>query len=356
MTNDDLILALQCQGGARPPIIVAELSGNHNHSLARGLKLIEAAADAGADAVKLQTYTADTITLNVQSDDFVVNNPASVWHGRTLHSLYAEAQTPWEWHEPLIKRATELGLAWFSSPFDFSAVDFLESLNAPCYKIASPELVDLPLIAYAARTRKPIIISTGMAALVEIQEAVAAAHGSGAASIVLLKCTTEYPAQPRDCNIRTIADLRQRFRCGVGLSDHTLGIGVAVAAATVGCIMIEKHLTLARADGGPDAHFSLEPREMKMLVRESRTAWEALGEVQYGPTRGEKAYIRGRRSLYVAEDCKAGEPLTRKNLRSVRPGFGLPPKHLDALLGRRLKRDTARGTPMSFDLLEDECI
>lgn len=354
MTNESFIAALCAQPGSRPPLIVAELSGNHNQSLDRALRLIDTAADCGVDAIKLQTYTPDTITLNVARDEFVVNNPQSVWHGRTLHDLYAEAHTPWEWHRPMVEHAARRGLAWFSSPFDFTAVDFLATLDAPCYKIASPELVDLPLIRRAARTGKPLIMSTGMAAFAEIGEAVAAARSAGANDIVLLKCTTDYPASPKDSNLRTMPELARKFGCASGVSDHTLGLGVAVAATALGAVLIEKHLTLARADGGPDAHFSLEPAEMTALVRECRAAWEALGSVGYGPAEPERAYVRGRRSLYLAEDVKAGEPLTPRNLRSVRPGFGLPPKHYDELLGRTLKRDALRGTPLSFELLAEQ--
>lgn len=353
MSNDALLAALSAPAGSRPPLIVAELSGNHNRSLDRALRLIDAAADCGVDAIKLQTYTPDTITLDVARDEFVVNNPQSAWHGRTLHELYAEAHTPWAWHQPMVEHAARRGLAWFSSPFDFTAVDFLARLGAPCFKIASPELVDLPLIRHAARTGRPLIMSTGMATLPEISEAVTAARAAGATQVVLLKCTTDYPASPRDSNLRTMPELAREFGCPSGVSDHTLGLGVAVAATALGAVMIEKHLTLARADGGPDAHFSLEPAEMKALVAECRAAWEALGTVRYGPAEPERAYLRGRRSLYLAEDVRAGEPLTPRNLRSVRPGFGLPPKHYDELLGRKLKQDAVRGTPMRFELLAD---
>lgn len=353
MTNEAFLETLRAPAGSRPPLIVAELSGNHNRSLDRALRLIDAAADCGVDAIKLQTYTPDTITLDVARDEFVVNNPQSVWHGRTLHDLYAEAHTPWQWHRPMIEHAVRRGLAWFSSPFDFTAVDFLAELGAPCFKIASPELVDLPLIRHAARTGRPLVMSTGMAALAEIGEAVAAARAAGASEVVLLKCTTDYPASPKNSNLRTMPDLARQFGCPSGVSDHTLGLGVAVAATALGAVLIEKHLTLARADGGPDAHFSLEPAEMKALVAECRAAWDSLGAVTYGPAEPERAYVRGRRSLYIAEDVRAGEPLTPRNLRSVRPGFGLPPKHYDELLGRTLKQAAPRGTPMRFDLLAD---
>ncbi len=343
--------ALWEKPGARPPLIVAELSGNHNQSIDRALGLVEAAAQIGVDAVKLQTYTADTITLDVAHPDFVVNNPGSVWHGRTLHSLYKEAHTPWEWHSALIQRAQELGLGWFSSPFDHTAVDFLEGFEPPCYKIASPELVDLPLIRKCARTKRPLIISVGMGSIEEIAEAVSAARSAGCEKLALLKCTTDYPACPGDANVRTIAHLSALFGCPVGFSDHTPGIGAAVAAVALGAVLIEKHLTLRRADGGPDAHFSMEPQEMAELVGECRAGWKALGGVRYGAGEREKPSLSGRRSLYLTRDLKAGELLSPENVRSVRPGFGLPPKFLDLIMGRKIARDAASGTPLSWDLL-----
>ncbi len=352
MTHEELVEALSGQQ-PRPPVIVAELSGNHNQSLERAFELIDAAAECGADAIKLQTYTADTITLDIPRDEFVVNNPGSVWHGRTLHSLYDEAHTPWQWHAPMIERAQSRGLAWFSSPFDFTAVDFLETLNPPCYKIASPELVDLPLIRKCAATGRPLIMSNGMASVAELEAAVSAARDAGCASLTLLKCTTDYPASPENSNVRTIPHLAQLFGCHAGLSDHTHGIGAALAATALGARMIEKHLTLRRADGGPDAHFSLEPEEMKSLVVESRNAWLSLGGIHYGPTRVEKSYLRGRRSLYITEDMKAGEVLTEKNLRSIRPGFGLLPRHYESLLGRRVLQDVPRGTALAWHMVEN---
>ena len=351
MTNAEFIAALGQPPGTRPPLVVAELSGNHNQSLSRALELVEAAAATGVDAIKLQTYTADTITLDAKTEDFFVRKPGSVWDGRSLHSLYAEAHTPWEWHKPIVEHATKRGLAWFSSPFDFTAIDFLESLDAPCYKIASPELVDLPLIRRAAQTGKPLIMSTGMASVAEIGEAVSTARAGGAAGVMLLKCTTDYPASPKTSNLRTMAHLADLFGCRTGVSDHTLGIGASVSAAALGAALIEKHLTLRRADGGPDAHFSLEPAEMKQLVTEVRAGWEAVGAIQYGPVDNEKGYLRGRRSLYICEDMRAGDVFTPKNLRSIRPGLGLAPKHYDLILGRRVARDVARGTPVSWDVV-----
>jgi len=351
MTNAGILQTLCSPPRSRPPLIVAELSGNHNRSLDRALRLIDAAADCGADAIKLQTYTADTITLDMAGDEFVVRKPGSIWDGRTLHSLYEEAHTPWEWHQPMIERASALGLQWFSSPFDFTAVDFLETLDVPCYKIASPEIIDLPLIRKCAATGKPLILSTGMAGIAEIAEAVAAAREAGASRVILLKCTTDYPARAEDSNLLTIPHLAQMFDCPTGVSDHTPGIGAAIAATVLGAVLIEKHLTLRRADGGPDAAFSLEPHEMKSLVVESRRAWESLGKVSYGPTAAEKDFLRGRRSLYVCKDVLAGEILTPENLRSIRPGFGLSPKHYDQLLGKRVSRTLAKGTPTSWDMV-----
>jgi pseudaminic acid synthase len=330
---------------------VAELSGNHNQSLPRALALIEAAADCGVDAIKLQTYTADTITIDAPQDDFHVRKPGSAWDGRSLHSLYQEAHTPWEWHRAMVDKAITLGLEWFSSPFDATAVDFLESLAVPCYKIASPEIVDLPLIRRCAATGKPLFMSTGMASVVEIAEAVDAARGAGCQRLVLLKCTTDYPASPEHSNLRTIAHLAELFGCPAGASDHTLGIGAAVAATVLGAVVIEKHLTLNRADGGPDAHFSLEPAEMKSLVRECRVAQAAVGRVSYGTQQVEAGYKRGRRSLYICCDLRAGDVLTAENLRSIRPGFGLAPRHYEQVLGKAVVCDVQRGTPLSWALL-----
>jgi pseudaminic acid synthase len=339
-------------GPGRPPFVIAEMSGNHAGSLDRALAIVAAAAEAGAHAVKLQTYTADTMTLDLDVDEFVISDPASLWYGRNLHDLYQEAQTPWEWHEPIMRRAAELELLCFSSPFDETAIDLLERLDVPCYKIASFECIDLPLIRAAAATGKPLVISTGIATLDEIEEAVAAARDAGCRELILLKCTSSYPASPDDSNLRTIPDLRARFGCEVGLSDHTLGIGAAVAAVALGATAIEKHVTLRRDDGGVDAAFSLEPPELAALVVESERASRALGAVRYGPTESEADAVRRRRSLYIAEDLDAGDVLTTTNLRRVRPGLGLPPKHQPELLGRRVTRAVPRGTPMSWDLVE----
>jgi len=338
-------------GPGQPPFIIAEMSGNHNQSLERALEIVDAAADAGAHAVKIQTYTADTMTLDLAEGEFFIADPASPWRGTSLYELYKQAYTPWEWHEAIFDRCRQRGMAGFSSPFDASAVDFLESLDVPCYKIASFENVDLPLIRKAAATGRPIIISTGMATEAELREAVDAARGAGCRELLLLKCTSTYPATPENTNLMTIPHMRRAFSCEVGLSDHTPGIGAAVASVALGAAAIEKHFTLRRADGGVDSTFSIEPEELRALVVESARAAQALGEVSYGPTEAEKKSLQYRRSLYVVRDLKAGDALTPENLRAIRPGLGLPPKHLDELMGRRVARDVRRGTPMSWELL-----
>lgn len=340
-------------GPDQPPYIIAEMSANHNGSLERALAIVEAAATAGADAVKLQTYTPDSMTLDLREGEFFISNPNSLWFGQSMHDLYAKACTPMEWHAPIIKRARELGLACFSSPFDDAAVDFLESLEVPAYKIASFECVDLPLIRKAASTGKPLIMSTGMATVQEIEEALDTARSAGCKEIVLLKCTTTYPADPLSSNLCTIPDMQQRFGCPVGLSDHTAGIGVAIAAVVYGAVILEKHFTLSRADGGVDAAFSVEPAELRQLVVETERAAMASGSVHYGPTEDEQYTVKRRRSLYIALDMKAGDIITPENLRRIRPGHGLPPKFYDELLGRRVACDVIRGTPVSWDLIAD---
>jgi N-acetylneuraminate synthase len=334
-----------------PPLIIAEMSGNHNQSLDRAIKIVEAAARAGVHALKLQTYTADTMTLALDSGEFFIADQNSLWQGSSLYDLYKQAYTPWEWHEPILNRCKELGIIGFSTPFDATAVDFLESLHVPCYKIASFENIDIPLIRKVAATGKPIIISTGMATLAELDESVCAAWEAGCTGLILLKCTSSYPATPEDSNIITIPHMRDLFGCEAGLSDHTLGIGAAVASISLGATVVEKHFTLSRADGGVDSAFSMEPDEMKALVAETEQAWQALGVVSYGTTEKEKASLRFRRSLYIVEDMQVGEVLTEKNLRSIRPGFGLPPKYLEVLLGKRLCYDVKKGTPLSWDLI-----
>jgi pseudaminic acid synthase len=338
-------------GTAHRPYLIAEMSGNHNQSLERALAIVDAAAASGADAIKLQTYTADTMTLNLRTSGFVIEDKNSLWAGQQLYALYEQAHTPWDWHAPIMARAAQHGLHCFSSPFDDTAVDFLESLNVPAYKIASFENTDLPLIRKVARTGKPMIISTGMASVAEIDEAVQTAHQAGCQQLVLLKCTSTYPATPANTHLRTIPNLRETFGCEVGLSDHTMGCGVSVAAVALGATVIEKHFTLRRADGGVDSTFSLEPEEFRQLRTETERAWQGLGQITYGGTAAEEKSKMFRRTLYIAQDTKAGELLTPANLRIVRPGFGLPPKHYDTVLGKRIQRDAPAGTPVSWDLL-----
>ena len=338
-------------GFTHRPFIIAEMSGNHNQSMERALQIVEAAAKSGAHALKLQTYTADTMTLDIDEEEFFVNDPASLWHGNSLYKLYQQAYTPREWHEPIMDRARKLGLVCFSTPFDETAVDFLESLDVPCYKIASFENTDIPLIQRVAATGKPLIISTGMATIAELDESVQAARAAGCNDLILLKCTSNYPASPEDSNLRTIPHMRELFDCELGLSDHTSGIGAAIAAVALGATVVEKHFTLSRADGGVDSVFSLEPDEMRCLVVETERAWKALGSVSYGPTNSEKDSLVFRRSLYITEDVKAGDVLTKDNLRAIRPGHGLPPKYYEMLLGKRINSDVIKGTPMSVGLI-----
>ncbi len=336
-------------GLGHSPFIIAEMSGNHNQSLERALEIVEAAAEAGAHAIKVQTYTADTMTIDLDEREFRISDPGSLWAGESLYNLYKKAYTPWEWHKPIFERARALGIIPFSSPFDETAVAFLEELEAPCYKIASFENTDLPLIRCAAATGKPLIISTGMASMAELEETVGAARDAGCKDLVLLKCTSTYPAEPTTTNLRTIPDLRDIFGCEVGVSDHTMGIGVSVAAVALGATVVEKHFTLSRADGGVDSTFSMEPAELRQLVSETKRAWQALGGVSYGPTEGEKKSLQFRRSLYVVEDLEPGDIFTKENLRAIRPGLGLPPKYFDSFLGGRVERGVKRGTPLSWD-------
>lgn len=333
------------------PYVIAEMSGNHNQSLDRAFAIVDAAAKTGAHALKLQTYTADTITLDVRGSNFEITDKDSLWAGKNLHDLYKIAYTPWEWHKPIMERAKAHGMACFSSPFDETAVDFLDELGVPAFKIASFENNHLPLIRKAAATGKPLIISTGMATLAELEEAVDTARSAGCRDLVLLKCTSTYPATPANTNVLTIPHLRELFGCEIGLSDHTMGVGVAVAAVAHGATVIEKHFTLARADGGVDSAFSLEPAEMAALVTETERAWQSLGSVRYGPTEAEKKSLVFRRSVYIAEDIRAGEVYTTKNLRIVRPGSGLHPRHYETVLGRHASRDSMKGEPLSWDLI-----
>ena len=336
---------------SHPPFVIAEMSGNHNQSLERALEIVEAAAKSGAHALKIQTYTPDTMTLDLDEREFHISDPKSLWAETSLYKLYSEAHTPWEWHKHIFDRARQLGIIAFSTPFDDTAVDFLESLNVPCYKIASFENTDLPLILRVAATGKPLIISTGMATIAELDETVRAARGAGCKDLLLLKCTSTYPATAENTNILTIPHLRELFGCEVGLSDHTMGVGVSVASVALGATIIEKHFTLNRTDGGVDSTFSMEPTEMAQLVVETERAWQALGQVSYGPTDAEKKSIQFRRSLYVVQDLKAGDVLTKENVRAIRPGMGLAPKYLEHVLGRHIRKNVVRGTPLEWGLL-----
>lgn len=347
--RDAIAIGGRLIGQSEPPYIIAELSGNHNGDITRALRLIEAAKEAGADAVKLQTYTADTITIDHNGPGFLITE--GPWSGRSLYELYKEAHTPWEWHPALFARCRELALTVFSSPFDETAIEFLEGLDVPAYKIASFEIIDIPLIRCAAATGKPLIISTGMATVAEIADALNAAQSGGAAGVVLLHCVSGYPTPIEDVNLATVQDLRSRFDVPIGLSDHTLSTAVPVAAVALGAAVIEKHLTLRRSDGGPDAAFSLEPDELKCMVRDCHTSWKALGRATYERERSELPNVIFRRSLYVVTDVRRGEEFTSANVRSIRPGYGMPPKELTSVLGRRAARDIARGTPLSPDLI-----
>ena len=338
-------------GSAHPPLIIAELSGNHDQSLDKALAMVDAAAAAGAQAIKLQTYTADTMTLDIDHGEFFIDNPESLWAGTSLYKLYQIAHTPWAWHQAIFERATSLGMLAFSTPFDLTAVAFLESLNVPCYKIASFENTDHALLAAVAKTGKPVIMSTGMASIAELADAVDVLKSHGCSQLILLKCTSNYPARPVDANLLTIPHLAQLFDCQAGLSDHTTGIGVSIAAVALGATVIEKHFVLDRDEGGVDAEFSLEPSEMKQLVAETERAWTALGKVHYGVTDKEIASRKHRRSLYISADLTAGTVLTAENLRAIRPGLGLAPKYLELVLGRQVKADVKRGTALSWDLL-----
>ena len=340
-------------GPGHKPFLIAEMSGNHNQSIDRAFKIVEAAAASGAHALKLQTYTADTMTLNLQSDGFQIKDNSSLWAGRNLYDLYKEAYTPWDWHEPIMKKCKELGMLCFSTPFDETAVDFLESLKVPFYKIASFENTCLPLIKKVAKIGKPMIISTGMATVGELDETVKAVKEAGCEDLVLLKCTSTYPATPENTNILTIPHMRQLYDVQVGLSDHTMGCGVAVASVALGATVIEKHFTLRRADGGVDSAFSMEPEEFKMMSVETERAWQALGKVTYGvqSAKEEKSKIF-RRTIYVSQDVKAGDTLNEKNILCVRPGFGLEPKYYEQILVLTFKRDLPVGTPMKLEYLK----
>lgn len=338
-------------GQDHPPFVIAEMSGNHNQSLERALTIVDAAAKAGAHALKLQTYTPDTMTIESSDKGFVIDDKKSLWNGDSLYGLYQKAYTPWEWHEPIMRHAEKLGMVCFSTPFDETALEFLESLNVQCYKIASFENTDVNLIRKVAATGKPIIMSTGMATIAELDESVQAAREAGCRDLVLLKCTSTYPSTPENTNLLTIPHMRDLFGCQIGLSDHTMGIGASVAATALGATVIEKHFTLRRADGGVDSAFSMEPEEMAALVVETERAHLAMGKVQYGCVEQEKNSRRLRRSVYIVRDLQPGDVLTRENLRCIRPGLGLPPKYYELLLGRSVKSAIKRGTPAAWNLV-----
>ncbi len=348
-----MINVQECNIGSEyEPFVIAEMSGNHNQSLSRALEIVDEAASAGAHALKIQTYTAETMTIDLSDNEFLIRDPQSLWTGQALFDLYKTAHTPWEWHEPIFDRAAQHGLIGFSTPFDESAVDYLEELKVPMYKIASFENTDLPLIKYVASTGKPLIISTGMATLDELEEMVATAREAGCNDLILLKCTSTYPASPLNTNVATIPDLQKRFGCQVGISDHTLGIGVALGAVALGATVIEKHFTLRRADGGVDSAFSIEPTELRQLIVESKRVWQSIGSISHGPTDAEMNSLIHRRSIYVIEDVMMGEVISNVNVRRIRPGLGLPPKHFDDVLGRRFTKNVSRGTPLAWDLIE----
>ena len=348
---NDFILNNKTIGDDHRPFIIAEMSGNHNQSLDRALTIVEEAAKAGADAIKLQTYMPDTMTIDMDGGLFTIDDEESLWTGKNLYELYELAHTPWDWHKPIFDKARELGLLPLSTPFDDTSVDFLEELNVSVYKIASFENTDWSLLKKVASTGKPVIMSTGAATLADIDEAVQVLRSNGCGELVLLKCTSTYPATPENTNLLTIPSMRDIFKCHVGLSDHTLGIGAAVASVALGARVIEKHFTLNRADGGTDAAFSIEPDEMKALVEESERAFQALGHVQFGIQKAEEKSLRYKRSIYVVEDIAEGEEFTNKNIRVIRPGDGLQPKYLENVLGKKAKQNLERGTPLSWKIL-----
>ena len=351
-SETDITIAGKKVGLNHPPFVIAEMSGNHNQSLERALEIVDEAAKTGAHALKIQTYTPDTMTLDLDEREFHISDPKSLWAGTSLYKLYGEAYTPWEWHKPIFDRAYELGMIAFSTPFDDTSVDFLESLDVPCYKIASFENTDLPLIRRVAATGKPLIISTGMASIAELDDTVKAAREAGCKDLILLKCTSTYPATASNTNILTIPHMRELFGCEVGLSDHTMGVGVSVASVALGATVIEKHFTLNRTDGGVDSTFSMEPVEMAQLVQEAEKAWQAMGQISYGATEAEKKSLVFRRSLYIVKDLKAGDVLTSDNVRAIRPGFGLATKYLDVVLGKSVNQDIDRGTALNWALFK----
>jgi pseudaminic acid synthase len=348
---NEIVIGNKKIGENHPPFIIAEMSGNHNQSLDRALQIVDAAAKAGAHAFKIQTYLPNTMTLNIRKNEFLVSPANQLWNGKSLYELYEEAHTPWEWHEPIFNRCKELGMIPFSTPFDESSLEFLEKLNVPCYKIASFENNDLPLLKKVASKGKPMIISTGMATISEISEMVETIKEAGCKNFILLKCTSSYPASPENSNIRTIPFLKDLFECQIGLSDHTLGSGVAVASIAFGSTVIEKHFTLNRSDGGVDSTFSMEPDEFANLVIETESAWKSLGTIFIGPTEEEKKSIQFRRSIYISENIKAGQILTKDNIKIIRPGYGLAPKYIDLILGKKINRNLEKGTALHWDML-----
>lgn len=348
---NDIKLSGKTIGKNHQPFIIAEMSGNHNQSIERALAIIDAAADAGAHAIKLQTYTADTLTINVSDGEFLISDPKSLWNGRNLYELYQEAHTPWEWHKAIFEHAKKRGIICFSTPFDETAVDFLESLDVPAYKIASFENNHLPLLKKVAQTGKPVIMSTGVSTIADTELAVRTLRENGCTDLILLKCTSTYPATPENSNLLTIAHLSQLFNCHVGLSDHTMGIGVSIAAVALGARVIEKHFTISRAEGGVDAAFSMEPQELKLLVVESERAFLSLGQIFYGVQKDEEKSLRYKRSVYIVKDIQKGETYNASNIRIIRPGYGLQPKYFEMLLGKIAKVDIKAGTPLSWELL-----
>jgi pseudaminic acid synthase len=351
MKDNTIRIGDRLVGSQHPPFVIAEMSGNHNQSIDRAFEIVDAAAAAGAHALKIQTYTPDTMTLDLDEREFYIADSESLWEGTSLYKLYGQAYTPWEWHEPIFARARAHGMIVFSTPFDDTAIEFLETLDVPAYKIASFENTDIGLIRKAAATGKPLIISTGMARVGELEETVAVARAAGCRELVLLKCTSTYPASPENSNIATIPHLRALFDCQVGISDHTMGTGVAVASVALGATVVEKHFTLRRSDGGVDSAFSLEPAELASLVVETERAWQAMGSVTYGTLAAEERSIQFRRSLYVVRDLQAGDMLSRENVRAIRPGLGLPPRYLDQIIGRTVREDVKRGTALAWSLL-----
>lgn len=350
--NHEIQIGQRKVGPTHPPFIIAEISGNHQGSIKVALELIDRVSETGVDAIKFQTYTADTLTLNSKQKDFLIADSKSLWKNRYLHELYQEAHTPWEWHQELFDRCQKNGVMAFSSAFDDSSVDFLESLKPPCYKVASFENIHHPLLRKVANTKKPMIVSTGLASLQELAESVQVLVEENVKDLILLKCTSSYPASPRNSNLKTIPHMSENFKCLVGLSDHTLGIGAAVAAVTMGACAIEKHVTMSRTDGGVDSAFSLEPSEVKMLVEETRRAWESVGDVQYGPTEGEVKSLQFRRSIYFCKSLKQGDVIQKNDIRIVRPGHGLQPKYFDMIVGKTLNADIEEGTAVQWDLFK----